>query len=105
MKPHKNYVAISLSLHQIVEMRSTTDDRYRRKVERITETPPTEKDWADYRAAKEAHDFLIESPYFIDGGNDYGSEVEEPTPSREYAYAETEAEWLNRCRELIEETR
>lgn len=101
MNPYKNYVAISMSEWQMFDMKSMTDDRYRRKVQRVIETHPSEKDWEDYRAAKEAREYLLLSPYFRDGGPDDGSEVEEPRMSRKYIYAESEDEWLDRCRDLL----
>lgn len=103
MKIHKNEVYLSLHAEQVYMYRAWKDDRYRRKVERVITTDPTEADWAEYRKAKEAHDYLLESPYFQDGGPDEGSSVEEPEPKHEYIYAETVEEWLDRCRELDRE--
>lgn len=99
--PRKYSAAIRISEWQLFDMKSISDPRYRRKVKEVIEHQPTEQDWANYRAAKEAHEFLLESPYFIDGGSDDSSHVEEPEPRREYVYAETTAEWLDRCRELL----
>jgi len=79
------------------------DPRYRRLVDRIIITQPTEREWEDYRKAKAAHDYLLMSPYFDDGGPDERSSVSPPEPKREYIYAETHEEWLNRCRELDKE--
>ena len=96
----KNYVAIRVSAEQIYMERSYYDSRYNRKVDRIEVTQPTEADWDDYRKAKEAHEYLLNSPYFDDGGPDERSQVSPPEPTREYIYAETHDEWLARCREM-----
>ena len=103
MKLHKNYAVIRLSAEQIYWQRGFSDSRYNRRVERIDITQPTEADWAAYRKAKEAHEYLLNSPYFDDGGPDERSSVSPPEPTREYIYAETHEEWLNRCRELDQE--
>lgn len=103
MKIHKNEVYVRISAEQVYMYRAWQDRRYSRKVERVITTDPTEAHWAEYRKAKEAHDYLLESPYFQDGGPDEGSSVEEPEPKREYIYAETTEEWLDRCRKLDEE--
>ena len=103
MKMNTNSVAIRLSAETVYMYRAWNDDRYGRKVERVITTEPSEADWAEYRKAKEAHDYLLESPYFQDGGPDEGSSVEEPEPKHEYIYAETVEEWLDRCRELDRE--
>lgn len=103
MKMNTNSVAIRLSAEEVYMYRSWDDSRYDRRVEKVITTDPTEAEWAEYRKAKEAHDFLLESPYFQDGGPDEGSSVEEPEPKREYIYAETTEEWLDRCRKLDEE--
>lgn len=100
MNINKNSVAIRLSAEQVYWHRGFTDNRYSRRVERVIITEPTEADWADYRKAKEAHEYLLASPYFDDGGPDEGSSVSQPEPSREYIYAETEAEWIARCHEI-----
>lgn len=98
-----NTIAIRLSAEQVYEYRAWRDRRYRRRVQEVIETPPTEQQWADYRKAKEAHEYLMQSPYFQDGGPDDGSSVNEPTPDREYIYAETTEEWIQRCQELDKE--
>jgi len=100
MSLHKNSVAIRLSADQIYWSKSFHDPRYGRRVERIKVTQPTEADWAEYRKAKEALEYLRESPYFEDGGPDERSQVNEPEPSRQYIYTETYDEWIARCREL-----
>jgi len=79
------------------------DPRYRRLVERIDITQPTEADWAEYRKVKKAHEYLLNSPYFDDGGPDERSSVSPPEPTREYVYAETTEEWLTRCRAIEQE--
>lgn len=96
----KHYAALKVSAELLFMTRAWRDSRYNRRVKEVIETPPTEQDWADYRKAKEAHEFLLSSPYFIDGGPEDGSSVEEPTPKREYIYAETKDEWLARCWEM-----
>lgn len=103
MKLHKNYAMIGLSAEQVYWSRGFQDSRYNRLVERIDITQPTEADWDEYRKAKAAHEYLLGSPYFQDGGPDDGSRVEPPEPTRTYIYAETHEEWLNRCRELDQE--
>ena len=54
-------------------------------------------------ALEKAHDFLLRSPYFEDGGPDERSQVNPPEPAREYEYAETVEEWLARCRAIEQE--
>ena len=102
MKLHKNYVAIRVSAEQVYWQRGFWDSRYQRIVERVEVTDPTEADWEDYRRARDAHEYLLASPYFQDGGPDEGSTVEPPEPTRTYVYAETHEEWLNRCHALDE---
>lgn len=97
MEINKNSYAIRLSAEQVFWNRGLFDRRYERKVERVIITVPTEADWADYRKAKEAHDYLLNSPYFDDGGPDERSSVGPPEPTREYIYAETTEEWIARC--------
>ena len=103
MHVFKHYGTVELTDWQLFDMKSLMDKRYRRRVQEVIETPPSEQDWADYRAAKIAHDFLLSSPYFRDGGPDEGSEVEKPQSDRQYIYAESEDEWLDRCRDLLKE--
>ena len=100
MKLNKNYAVIRLSAEQVYWERGFRDSRYNRKVDRIEVTQPTEADWAEYRKAREAHEYLLSSPYFDDGGPDERSQVSPPEPTREYIYAETHDEWLARCREM-----
>ena len=104
MRFHKNEVYIRLSAEEVYMYRAWQDRRYSRRVEQVITVEPTEKDWADYRKAKEAHEYLLQSPYFEDGGPEEGSSVNEPTPTREYIYAETTEEWIQRCQELDKET-
>lgn len=99
-----NSTAIALSAETVYMYRAWQDRRYSRRVEQVITTDPTEKDWTDYRKAKEAHEYLLQSPYFEDGGPDEGSSVSEPVPSHEYIYAETTEEWIKRCQELDKET-
>lgn len=99
----KNAYAIRLSAEQVYWERGFRDSRYNRLVERIDITQPTEQDWADYRKAREAYDYLLESAYFDIGCSCEHPSVSEPTPSREYVYAETHEEWLARCKELDKE--
>lgn len=80
--------------------KALTDERYRRKVERVIETPPTAEEWEAYRKAEAAWAILEDSPYFEPGGGEYGAELTPPQPKREYVYAETEEEWILRCRQL-----
>ena len=101
MKLHKHSVAIRIPDEMRFLMMS--DTRYRRLVERVNITQPTEADWAEYRKAKKAHEYLLNSPYFDDSGPDERSSVSPPQPTREYVYAETTEEWLTRCRELDQE--
>ena len=103
MNIHKNSVAIRLSAEQVYMHRSLFDVRYSRRVRQLIITEPTEADWADYRRARDAHEYLLASPYFDDGGPDEGSSVSEPSPSREYVYGETVDEWIARCGELEKE--
>ena len=100
MKLNKNYAVIRLSAEQVYWERGFRDSRYNRKVDRIEVTQPTEADWAEYRKAREAHEYLLSSPYFDGGGPDERSQVSPPEPTREYIYAETHDEWLARCREM-----
>ena len=103
MKLHKNHAVIRLSAEQVYWERGFRDSRYNRLLDRIEVTQPTEAEWAEYRKAKAAHDYLIMSPYFDDGGPDEGSSVSPPEPRREYIWAETHEEWLARCRALDQE--
>lgn len=103
MNINYNSYAIRLSHEQVFMARAWNDPRYSRLVDRVIVTQPTEADWADYRKAKEAHDYLLGSPYFDDGGPDERSSVSPPTPSREYVYAETHDEWIARCLEIEKE--
>lgn len=103
MRIHKNSVVIRLSHEQVFMHRALFDARYQQRVKRVIVTQPTEADWADYRKAKEAHDYLLASPYFEDGGPDERSSVTEPEPKREYIYAETVDEWIARCHKIEEE--
>jgi hypothetical protein len=100
---NKNSYTIRLSAEQVYWQRGFHDSRYNRKVERIEVTQPTEADWGHYRTAKAAHNYLLSSPYFEDGGPDERSTVNKPEPKREYIYAETHEEWLARCRALDQE--
>jgi len=100
---NRNSVTIRLSAEHVYWQRGFHDSRYNRKVDRIDVTQPTEADWADYRKAKEAHEYLLNSPYFDDGGPDERSQVSPLEPKREYIYAETHEEWLDRCRALDQE--
>lgn len=103
MSMNTNAVHVRISAEEVYMQRAWADPRYGRKVEAVITTEPTEADWAEYRKAKEAHDYLLESPYFQDGGPDEGSSVSEPEPKPEYIYAETTKEWLDRCWNLDEE--
>lgn len=103
MKLNKNSVAIRLSHEQVFMHLALFDPRYERRLERVIVTQPTEADWVEYRKAKEAHDYLLASPYFEDGGPDERSSVAEPEPRREYIYAETVKEWVARCLEIEKE--
>jgi hypothetical protein len=98
-----NRFTIRLSHEQVFESRGLFDARYRRLLNRVIITQPTEADWADYRKAKGAHDYLLDSPYFEDGGPDERSSVTKPEPKREYIYAETVEEWVARCLEIEKE--
>lgn len=98
-----NSYAIRISAEQVYWERSWRDKRYTRKIGEIIVAEPTEADWEQHRAAKAAHDLLLQSPYFEDGGPDERSKVVEPEPKREYVYAETHEEWLARCGELDKE--
>lgn len=100
MKIRKFSAAVYFSAEQVFMHRALYDTRYERRVKQVNITPPTEAEWADYRKAKEAHEYLLASPYFDDGGPDEGSSVSEPEPGREYIYAETVDEWIARCREI-----
>lgn len=102
MKIHKNSYAIRLSAEQVFWNRGLFDPRYSRKVERVIVTEPTEADWANYRTAQRCHNYLLESPYFEDGGPDERSSVNPPEPTREYIYAETTEEWIARCKAMEE---
>lgn len=104
MNINKNYAAIRISAEEIYMHRSLFDVRYARRIRQLIITEPTEADWAEYRKAKEAHDYLLQSPYFEDGGPDERSTVVEPEPKREYVYGETVEEWIERCQELDKET-
>lgn len=100
MNIFKNHAAIRVSPEFVYIERAVYDARYSRRVSHINVTQPTEADWTDYRTAKRCHDYLLNSPYFDDGGPDERSSVSPPEPSREYIYAETVDEWLKRCREI-----
>jgi hypothetical protein len=76
------------------------DERYRRKVERVVETPPTAEELAAYAEAEAAWAILEHSPYFDGGGPEYGPELTPPQPKCEYVYAETEEAWIERCRTI-----
>lgn len=89
----RNQVTIRLSYDQL----ALTDDRYARKIASRKTTPPTPEQWAEYRHAKALFEELSASPYFQDGGPDEGATVTKPWPHTEYVYAETEAEWSERC--------
>lgn len=103
MNIRKNSVAINLNAEEVFMHRSLFDDRYSRRVKQLIITQPTEADWAEYRKAKEAHEYLLGSPYFEDGGPDERSSVTEPEPGREYIYAETVEQWIARCRRIEKE--
>lgn len=100
MKVFKQHASIWISAEQVYMHRAFNDPRYERRVSHVNVTQPTEAEWADYRTAKEAHEYLLNSPYFDDGGPDERSSISPPEPSREYSYAETVDEWLARCREI-----
>ena len=104
MKINKNWAVIRVSAEEAYMHKSLFDVRYSRRVRQLIITEPTEADWAEYRKAKEAHEFLLNSPYFYDGGPDEGSSVSEPEPKREYVYGETVEDWIARCQELDKET-
>ena len=100
MNLNKNTVTFHVSAEEYYMHRAWTNPAFFRVVERVITTEPTDAEWAEYRKAKEAHDYLLQSPYFQDGGPDEGSSVEEPEPKHEYIYAETVEEWIDRCRAL-----
>ena len=102
MRIRKNSYAIRISDEQLFMHRGLFDPRYERKVERVVVTEPTEADWTAYRTAKRCHEYLLESPYFEDGGPDERSTVNPPEPTREYIYAETVDEWIARCKAMEE---
>lgn len=97
MKIRKQAAVMRFSNEIVFGHMGLFDSRYQRRVDHIIVTQPTEAEWADYRKAKEAHDYLLNSPYFDDGGPDERSQVNPPEPSREYVYAETADEWIARC--------
>ena len=103
MNINYNSFVTRLSHEQVFEQRGLSDARYRRLMNRVIVTQPTEADWGQYRMAKAAHEYLLESPYFEDGGPNERSSVTEPEPKREYVYAETVEEWIARCLEIEKE--
>ena len=103
MKINKNHMVIRITAEQAYEWKSMRDALYERKLAEVIETLPTAADWDDYRKAKEAHDYLLKSPYFEDGGPDERSSINPPEPLREYVYAETVEEWIARCLEIDKE--
>lgn len=102
MNLNKNACAIWMSHEQVFMHRAMSDPRYSRRVERVIVTQPTEADYAEYQKARDAHEYLLNSPYFDDGGPDERSSISPPEPTREYIYAETIDEWIARCKELEE---
>lgn len=64
--------------------------------------PPTEQQWADYRKAVEALEFLRTSPYFMEGGPEYGAEVNEPHDYIWREYTETWDEYRERYNKWLE---
>lgn len=89
---------VSMSWEMFYSEISERDPRYARKEKSRTLTPPTEEEWADYRKACEALDFLQTYPGFEDGYD--SSFVLEPQPRVEIEFAETVDEWLKRCRKM-----
>ena len=62
----------------------------------------TEEEWAEYHKAEAAWKLLQDYPYFEAGGPDYPAELHEPQPRTETVYAESEDEWVARCKALLD---
>ena len=100
MKVVKYGAQISVSEEMLFHVISSQDERYRRKISEIKTRPVSEESRTEYEKAKEALAFLQSYEGFSEGGPDYGAELTEPVPEVEVIYAETTAEWLDRCRVL-----
>jgi hypothetical protein len=64
---------------------------------------PTPEVWGRYYAALAGLRALNAYEHTEWGGPDYGTEVPEPTPTKEVIWLETHDEWLARCRKLQKE--
>lgn len=74
--------------------------QYMRKVDHEIVHPVSAKRWKEYHKIKKAYKKVRQSEFFVDGGPDYGSEIEEPRPIIEYVWAETVEEWQERIAKL-----
>lgn len=92
-----------LSIEDFAYYRSRSDPRYKRLVASQTEIAPTNEQMAEYNRALELFAELETNRYFSDGGYEYGASIDKPTGRREYTYAETHEEWLDRVRALLAE--
>ena len=77
------------------------DPGWRRRFRLVSETPPTETEWAAYRRAVELWDELAKNPYF----DCTDPKIEEPEPKRVYEYTETEDEYRARIAQWEREGR
>ena len=77
------------------------DPDWHRRSRLVSETTPTETEWAAYRRAVELWDELAKNPYF----DCTDPEIEEPEPKRVYEYTETEDEYRARIAQWEREGR
>lgn len=77
------------------------DPDWHRRSRLVSETPPTEAEWAAYRRAVELWDELAKNPYF----DCADPKIEEPEPKRVYEYTETEDEYRARIAQWEREGR
>ncbi len=71
------------------------DPKYKRKVDHVETTPPTEEDLAVHARAVELLAELERNPYYRVW--DDRAYIMGPTPTTHYVYAETVEEWRERC--------
>lgn len=103
MNVRKYGSSIPISGEIYAEHRSWHDDRFARRIESETRTPPTEADWAEYREGLALLEQLRGNRFYEEGGPDEGSTIRVPEDTITYVYAETHDEWLCRVRELMKE--
>ena len=94
----KKPVTVRLTLEQLTK--GLSGRHLRRKTVTVCSNSPSAEELEAYEAAKAALELLKDSPYFEDGGPDYGADITKPVGTYETRWAETEEEWAARLENL-----